>query len=148
MSSHRRSATAIVLAVLVVLSAMATLSCNIAAVPGRFTYVVKYEVTAEFTTNPPSNVNIQYEDDMGTQSPLAFTAPQFFEFTMSYDYSAPFDPEMAFATATFDVPSDKLFIKVIWKDYRTNFEEEVLASAEISGAAPGAVTLYGPPLPK
>ena len=150
MNSHRGSATAIILAVLVCLSVMTSLSCNIAAVPGRFTYVVKYEVTAEFATAAPDTVNIQYEDDTGPQSPLAFTAPQSFEFTMNYDYSAPlpFDPEMTFNSANFTDPGDKLFIKIIWKDYRTNFEEEVLASEEISVATPTPVTIYGPPLPK
>jgi hypothetical protein len=144
------SATAVILTGFVCLLAMATLSCNIEAVPGRFTYIVKYEVTAEYATTAPTNVDISYEDDMGTQTPATFTPPQSFEFPMNYDYSATFDPEMSFigATATFTDPGDKLFIKIIWKDYRTNFEEEVLSSAEIPGAIATAITIYAPPLPK
>jgi len=144
----RRGFTTLAFVSLLCMAAMATLSCNFSPLAGRFTYIVKYDVTAEFTTTAPTNVNIQYEDDTGTQIPPPFTSPQSFEFTMSYDYTTPFDPEMTFSSATFTDLSDKLFIKIILKDYRTNFEEEVLASADILGSAPGAVTIYGQPLPK
>ena len=146
MISHR-GVSAIFLIGLAALVALTTLGCNITDAPGRFTSVVKYEVTAEFVTTAPNTVDISYEDDAGTQTPATFTAPQSFEFTMDYDYSSPFDPAMAFNSATFADPGYKLFIKIIWKDYRTNFEEEVLASAEISSTG-GATTIYGPPLPE
>jgi hypothetical protein len=150
MKPNRASPTAVILAAIAFLAAMATLGCDIDAEPGRFTYVVKYEVSSEFAATAPDTINIQYEDDTGTQSPAAFASSQAFEFTMNYDYSSPFDPEMTFNSANFTTVGDKLFIKIIWMDYRTDFAEEVLAAHEIeyTGAIPAAVTIYGPPLPK
>jgi hypothetical protein len=125
-------------------------SCKVSSVPGRFTYIVKYEVTAEFTTTSPDTVSINYDDDTGNQTPAAFTPPQSFEFTMSYDYGTPFNPEMTFNSANFTDVGDKITMKIIWKDYRVDFQEELLAVEDIeyTGVAPAAVTIYGTQLPK
>jgi hypothetical protein len=133
----------------VCLLAIVLIGCNIDAAPGRFTYVVKYEVTAEFAATSPDSVDIDYEDEMGTQSPAPFVPPQSFEFTMNYDYDTPFNPQLTFNSANFAQAGDRITLKIIWKDYRTNFREELLSAEEIeySGAPPSTLTLYGPPLP-
>jgi hypothetical protein len=132
------------------LSTLILFGCDVAPVPGRFTYIVKYEVTSEYTITPPANVDIQYVDDTGTQSPAPFTPPQSFEFTMGYDYGAPFDPELTFNSATFTTVGDKVIVKIIWKDYRVDFQEQVLNSEEVeyTGVLPPGITIFGPQLPK
>ena len=146
----RRAVSAILLAITTCLLAVSTLGCNIAAAPGRFTYVVKYEVTAEFAATSPDSVDITYLDGTGPQSPAVFTPPQSFEVTFDYDYATPFDPEMTFNTASFVDVGDKIIIKIIWKDYKTDFQEELLAAdtIEYDGAPPAALTIHGDQLPK
>ena len=145
-----RTVPAILLTIAVCLLAVSMLGCSVAAVPGRFTYVVKYEVTAEFAATSPDSVDITYLDGIGPQSPAVFTPPQSFEVSFDYDYGTPFDPEMTFNSASFTDAGDKITIKIIWKDYKTDFEEELLAAEviEYDGAPPPALTIHGDQLPK
>lgn len=153
MSSHRRSATAIVLAALVCLSALATLSCNIAAVPGRFTYLVKYEVTA----NAAVTVDIDYKDELGATTnavPAPFDAisPWSHEFSTAFNYDDPsFYPTLdVTATGGLD-PGETVMVKIIWKDYRLDFQEQVLVLDSLynnGSVVVDTVTLTGPELPR
>ena len=149
MNRYKGSPVAILIGI-ICLSALILIGCDVAPVPGKFTYIVKYEVTSEYTTTPPATVNIQYVDDTGAQSPAPFTPPQSFEFTMSYDYGAPFNPELTFNSATFTDLGDKVIVKIIWKDYRVDFQEQVLNTEEVeyTGPPPPGITIFGPQLPK
>lgn len=146
----RRAVPAILLTITTCLLAVSTLGCSVAAVPGRFTYVVKYEVTAEFAATSPDSVDITYLDGTGPQPSGLFIPPQSFEVTFDYDYAAPFDPEMTFNSASFTDVGDKIIVKIIWKDYKTDFQEEMLAAGviEYDGAPPAALTIHGDQLPK
>jgi hypothetical protein len=155
MNKHR-GVRLIVLTVLVVLPALTTLSCNIAAVPGRFTYVVKYAVSYTDAAAPatPLNPNVERMDDTGSKNPAgAVTSSWSEEFTFSYTtngYDNQFVPETT-VTETLDEAGESLTISIIWKDYRTDFQEEVLASysATYSSSTINVnETLYGAPLPK
>jgi hypothetical protein len=154
MSSHRRSATAIILTTLVCLSALATLSCNVAAVPGRFTYIVKYEVTA----NAAVTLNIDYTD--GTPAVPTVTnvpgqavdplTPWSLEFPSAFSYDAgSFYPTLTVTETLGSLTSgETVTAKIIWKDYRVDFQEHVLMLDIVDGSATvEAVTLTGPELP-
>jgi len=157
MSSHRRSATAIILTTLVCLVAMATLSCNVAAVPGRFTYVVKYEVTA----NAAVTVNIDYTD--GTPAVPTVTnipgqtvdplAPWSIELPSAFSYDAgSFYPILTVTAAVpLTPPNDIVTVKIIWKDYRLDFQDQVLILDTLydnGSVVIDTVTLTGPELPR
>jgi hypothetical protein len=45
---------------------------------------------------------------------------------------------------------DKVIVKIIWKDYRVDFQEQVLNSEEVeyTGVLPPGITIFGPQLPK
>jgi len=157
MSSHRRSATAIVLAALVCLSALATLSCNIAAVPGRFTYTVKYEV--EVTASVPVTVDItNYTDEFGNpQQALDETidpaTPWTYESSsLSYDAGSLY-PTISVVEDAGDplVSGETVMVKIIWKDYRLDFQEQVLVLDSLynnGSVVVDTVTLTGPELPR
>jgi hypothetical protein len=154
--SSPRVRSAVILLVLVCLSVFTTLSCNIAEVPGRFTYVVKYSVS--FTeAAPPSlglNPNVERVDDTGSKNPSGpVTSAWSEEFTFSYatnGYDNQFVPEMT-VTETLDEAGESMTMSIIWKDYKTDFEEEVLAyyTATYSSTTINVnETLFGTPLPK
>ena len=156
MGSHYRYGTTIALSALVCLFALATLSCNIDAAPGRFTYIVKYSVSYTDAASPttPLNPNVERMDDTGSKNPAgAVTSTWSEEFTFSYStngYDNQFVPEMT-VTETLNEAGESMTISIICKDYKTDFEEEVLASytASFSSSIINVdETLFGPPLPK
>jgi hypothetical protein len=154
MNPHK-GLTFIAFGALLCLAALATLSCNIAAVPGRFTYVVKYSVSFTEAASPSTalNPNVERLDDTGSKNPAgAVTSPWSEEFTFSYaanGYDNQFVPEMT-VSETLDEPGESITVSIIWKDYKTGFEEEVLAyytAAFASSTINVNEDLYGPPLP-
>jgi len=158
MSSHR-GFTAIVLTALTCLSIMATLSCNVSPVTGRFTYIVKYEVT----TNAPAIVDIRYTDENGVLplpgspqvSALSFdaTTPWIYEFptAFTYAYDSPFYAFLEVDATSLPNSGDKVTVKILWKDYRVDFQEKVLVYGDLenTGAPPSdPLQLYSPELPR
>ena len=153
MSALRKTTTAIFLTTLVCLVAMATLSCNVAAVPGRFTYVVKYEVTADSAVT----IDIDYKDELGGTTnavPAPFDAanPWSHEFPTAFNYDDPsFYPTLdVTATGGLD-PGETVTAKIIWKDYRLDFQEQVLILDTLydnGSVVISSVTLTGPELPR
>lgn len=153
--SSRGRFTAVVLTTLVCLTA--TLSCNIATVAGRFTYIVKYEVT----TNAPATVDIRYTDENGvlpglpqvsglnldTATPWTYEFPTAF----TYTYDSPFYAFLEADVTSLPNLGDKVTVKILWKDYRVDFQEEVLVYGELenTGSPPtDPVQLYSPELPR
>jgi hypothetical protein len=124
--------------------------------PGRFTYILKYEVTAECSDplQPPTALSVEYREDPDLLVPLTpatnLDPPWSVELAMDYDYNNPFAPELRLNSATFTNVGDSLLLKIIWKDYKVDFQEEILESRELvyTGAAPDPVTLIATDLPK
>jgi hypothetical protein len=149
----RRGVTTAGLISLVCLLAAVTLSCNIAAVPGRFTYIVKYEVT----TDAAVSVSIDYIDELGATPnavPAPFDAanPWSYEFPAAFHYDDPvFYPTLDLtATGGLD-PGETVTAKIIWKDYRKDFQEQVLVLDTVYNDGTTVVattTLTGPELPR
>ena len=93
MRAHNRYAAKAVPAALVCLLVLATLSCNIDAVPGRFTYIVKYEVTTDAIAPGSVVVDIAYTDGTpaapttGNASPTIDAAtPWSYELPTAFSY--------------------------------------------------------------
>jgi hypothetical protein len=82
----------------------------------------------------------------------AAVSPWTEERSCTYLDNNPYDPELQVNSLSLPVPGDTITLKIIVKDYKTNFQEEVLASIEIenTGAPLPAMpfTIYGDPLPK
>ena len=157
MSSYRGS-TAIVLFALVCLLALATIGCNIDAVPGRFTYIVKYEV--EVSAAAPLVVDITNftDEDGNPQQALDQTIdpaiPWTYEFPSSFSYDAgTFYPTLS-VIEDVGLPlnsGETVTAKIIWKDYRLDFQEQVLAHGSLyndGSVVVDTVTLSGPELPR
>ena len=152
MRSHTRPATTWILAALVCLSALATLSCNIAAVPGRFTYIVKYEVTSDAAVS----VDIDYTDETGSTINLVGQAvdpatPWSYEFPAAFRYDdPPFYAALDAAAAAPFAADESANAKIIWKDYRVDFQEQVLELGTLyndGSTVIDTVNLTGPELP-
>lgn len=149
----QRGITTFLLAALVCLLALSGLSCDVAPVPGRFTYIVKYEVTADAAVS----VDIDYTDETGTvipDTPLPFddANPWSYEFPAAFSYDDPtFYPSLnVIVTGGLD-PDESVTAKIIWKDYRSDFEEQVLALGTLyndGSVVVDTVTLTGPELPR
>jgi hypothetical protein len=117
---------------------------------------VKYSVTFSESATPatPLNPTIARTDSTGSNPatpPVAFPWSEEFTFTYLTDgYDNQFVPEMT-VVENLDEIGDSITITISWKDYKTNFEEEVLASySAIYGSSTISVneTLFGPLLPK
>jgi hypothetical protein len=127
--------------------------CEIQPVAGRYTYIVKYEVSSVPIDPlfPPTDADIDYTDELGVaQNATGITPPWSLELpVMDYDYSNPFNPQMTFNSATFTNAGDKITAKIILKDYKTDFQEQVLESKEVTynGSPTDSFTLAAPPLP-
>jgi hypothetical protein len=162
MKPHRPYA-ALTLGALACILAMSATGCDVAPIPGRFTYVVKYEVTA----NAPATVDIEYQDEIGYQDMLPPTvplptvtglvmdaaSPWTYEFPVSftYDYDNPFYAYLKVDATSLPNLGDTVTLKIIWKDYRVDFEEQVLAYAvlENTGSPPaGPAQRFSPELPR
>jgi hypothetical protein len=157
MRSHR-GITTVALGALVCLLVLATLSCNIEAVPGRFTYIVKYEV--EVSASAPVTVDItDYTDELGNSQQALDQAidpatPWTYEFPSSFSYDAgTFYPTLAIVEDA-GLPlntGETVTAKIIWKDYRRDFQEEVVAQGSLSNdgsVVVDTVNLSGPELPQ
>jgi len=157
MRSQKKS-TAILPAVLAALMALATLGCNIDAVAGRFTYIVKYKVTAnaavtvdiDYTGGTPivppgpTTVNITNQD-VDASTPWILELPAAFSYADGYFYPTLTVVENA---GTF-TSGETVTAKIIWKDYRFDFQEQVLLLDTVDGsAAVETMTLTGPELPR
>ena len=152
MSVHR-GVTAIVLTAFAGLLATALVGCSVDSVPGRFTYVVKYEVT----TTADVAIDIDYTDETGAVvpvTPLPFDAanPWAYEFPTAFNYDdPPFYPTLD-VTATGGLDADETVIaKIIWKDYRLDFQEQVLELGSLYNDGTivvDTVALTGPELPR
>jgi hypothetical protein len=143
----------IILGTLACILAMSVAGCDVAPIPGRFTYVVKYEVTS--ATVP--NATITYDNAAGTGqggtpeslpwSSEDLASPDF-EFT--YDYTNPFVPTLNVNTS---LPvGESITFSIILKDYKVDFQEQVLKSITVTNTTPIALavdeTLFTPPLPQ
>ena len=149
----RRKITAIVPAALVCLLAMAALSCDVATVPGRFTYIVKYEVTSDAAVS----VDIDYTDETGATINVVGQAvdpaiPWSYEFPAAFNYDdSPFYAALDAAAAAPFAVNESATAKIIWKDYRVDFEEQVLELKSLyndGSVVVDTVTLTGPELPR
>ena len=140
----------------VCLSTVVLIGCG-ETVPGRFTYIVKYEVSS----NAPATVDIRYTDELGSLPPLPQVNGQaldpatiwIYEFpsAFTYDYDAPFYAYLEVDATSLPNLGDKVTSKIIWKDYRVDFQEEVLVYGELenTGSPPtDPVELYSPELPR
>lgn len=128
--SSRSGVTAVILLAAGCLLAVSLLSCNIAAVPGRFTYTVKYSISyTEGTT--ALNPNVTRKDSTGINPPaIPVTSTYSEEFNFSYTtdgYDNQFVPELT-VQETLDEVGESLTATISWKDYKTDFQEQVLAS--------------------
>jgi hypothetical protein len=152
--NSQRGYTAVVLVMFVCLLAMSVAGCDVAPVPGRFTYIVKYEVTS--ATVP--NATITYDNAAGTgQGGLSESLPWSSEdlaspdFEFTYDYANPFVPMLNVQNPSLPA-GESITFSIILKDYRVDFQEQVLESMTITNTtvAPLAVdeTLFAPPLPQ
>jgi hypothetical protein len=147
---------AVLLLGMLALVSLALAACTVAPLPGRFTYVVKYEVTVDSVDplNPPTGVSLEYREDPDIL--VALTAapsvdpPWSVELPMDYDYDNPFTPELRFNSATFPNVGDKLTVSIIWKDYKVAFAEQTLEEYEVlyTGTPPASVDLVATELPK
>jgi hypothetical protein len=148
----QRSITTFLLAALVCLLALSALSCDVAPVPGRFTYIVKYEVTADAAVS----VDIDYTNETGATINIVGQAvdpaiPWSYEFPAAFNYDDP--PFYAALDAAAAVPfaaDESAKVKIIWKDYRVDFQEQVLALGTLyndGSVVVDTVTLTGPELP-
>jgi len=152
MTTSRKPAYILLVATLCLL-ALSALSCEVDPVPGRYTYVVKYEVTA----NAAVTVDIDYTNEAAAPInvpgwALAPATPWSYEFPAAFRYDDPyFYPTLSVSTAALTPPTDEVVAKIIWKDYRVGFEEQVLVldrlyddgSISVDGA-----DLVGPELPR
>jgi hypothetical protein len=142
---------------LVCLLSLAALSCNYDAVPGRFTYIVKYEVTTNVAAPGLVTVDVSYTEgtptlpSTGTGSPALDTdTPWSYEVPAAFNY----DDGYFYPTLTVDETGGTLTdgqtvtAKIIWKDYRSDFQEHVLKFEIIDGSpAVESLTLTGIELP-
>jgi hypothetical protein len=157
MNLQRGFTTAVVFVTLLGIFALTTLSCNVSPVPGRFTYIVKYEV--EVTASAPVTVDItDYTDELGNPqqalnqlidpaTPWTYESSSF-----SYDVGS-FYPTLAIVEdAGFPLNAgETVTAKIIWKDYRQDFQEQVLAHGSLSNDGSivvDTVNLVGPELPR
>ena len=150
MKSYRRY-TGFVLGALAYLTAMSLLSCNVDEVPGRFTYIVKYEVTGTAGTD----ATVQYMDEttglLSVPAILA-TSPWSEERSCTYLGNNPYDPEFQINALNLPNLGDTITFRIIVEDYKTNFQEEVIASREIENTGGPLPTtpfsIYGDQLPE
>jgi hypothetical protein len=148
---HWKAVCKTVLLALVAVLLLAWAGCA-PEIEGRFTYIVRYEVTAVSSDplDPLTSANIEYQNKMNLKSSLTFDPPWSLELHMDYDYDDPFIPELSFISANFANVGDKLVLKISWKDYKVNFDEEILQIGEVvySGVPPAGVTLGAIVLPR
>jgi hypothetical protein len=149
----RRKITAIVPAAFAGLLALAALSCDVAPVPGRFTYIVKYEVTSDAAVS----VDIDYTDETGSTINIVGQAvdpatPWSYEFPAAFSYDdPPFYAALDAAAAAPFAADESANAKIIWKDYRLDFEEQVLELGNLyndGSVVVDTVSLTGPELPR
>ncbi len=129
------------------LAALALAGCDVSPVAGRYTYVVKYQVSSPTL----ANATVTYTDETGAdQGPAAEALPWTVEFTMDYDYTNRFTPKLA-VSATLN-PDESITFSIIWKDYKVDFQEQTLETRTVTDtdtvSLPVDETLYGPPLPE
>ena len=148
---YRKAVCKTLLFIVVAVLLLACAGCAM-ELEGRFTYIVRYEVTAEYSDplNPPINVKIEYRNKNKLKSSPTFDPPRSFEIHLDYDYNDPFLPELSFISGTFTNVGDKLVLKISWKDYKVNFEEDILEIDEVvyAGVPPAGITLGTTVLPK
>jgi len=156
MNLYKGSTVAILIGI-ICLSALILFGCDVAPVPGRFTYIVEYEVTA----NTPATVDIRYMDELGflplppqvIGQAVDAATPWIYEFpaAFTYAYDAPFYAYLEVDATSLPNLGDKVTLKIIWKDYRVDFQEEVLIYGELenTGSPPtDPVELNSPELPR
>jgi hypothetical protein len=129
--------------------------CTVSPLPGRFTYIVKYEVTVDGADpDPPTGVSLEYRQDPDILVPLTAVPgvdpPWSVELPMDYDYDNPFTPELRFISATFPTVGDTLTVRIGWKDYKVGFADHTLEEYEViyTGSPPAGVDLVATQLPK
>jgi hypothetical protein len=149
----RRKAYAVVAVVVVSLTAMLLAGCNVDPVPGRFTYIVKYEVTADAAVT----IDIDYTNELNapTSNPgqlIDPVTPWSYEFPTPFNYDDPlFYPTLDAAAAVALNAGETVTVKIIWKDYRVDFQEQVLELGRLFNDGTTVVnniSLIGPELPR
>ena len=129
--------------------------CSVDPVPGRFTYIVKYEVSADAAVS----IDIDFTDETGTSisavgSPIAIdpTTPWSYEFPAAFNYDDPlFYPTLDASAAAALNPGETVKVKIIWKDYRVDFQEQALETGYLyhdGTTVVDAISLIGPELPQ
>lgn len=152
MKKYKRIPVAILIGI-VCLSALNLIGCDVAPVPGRFTYIVKYEVTSATVAGATAT----YDNGAGTDQGGAITLPWSSDdlsspdFTFNYDYNNQFNPRLV-VDANLN-PGESITFSIIWKDYKVDFQEEVLETITITNNTVAVLpvtgeTLYATPLPK
>jgi len=119
--------------------------CEIQPVSGRYTYIVKYEVSSTTVLLP----DVTRDNDIGKdQGLIGVTLPWTEEFTLTYEsngYDNQFTPKL---TVTATIPAgESITYSISWKDYKTDFQEQVLESETEAGLQTITDTLFASPLP-
>jgi len=155
MKTYKGSTVAILIGI-IYLSALILIGCDLTPVPGRFTYIVKYEVTSATVAGATAT----YDNGAGAnQGGVPITLPWSSDdlsspdFTFNYDYNNQFNPKLV-VDASLN-PGESISLSIIWKDYKVDFQEEVLETKTITNStnppvvlAVNSETLYASPLPK
>jgi hypothetical protein len=139
---------------LICFAALILIGCDIAPVPGKFTYIVEYEVTSATVADATAT----YDNGAGVnQGGALVTLPWSSDdlsspdFTFNYDYNNQFNPKLV-VDASLN-PGESITFSILWKDYKVDFQEEVLETLTITNTTAAVLpvtgeTLYTTPLPK
>ena len=153
--SSRSGLAAVILIFAGCILAISSLSCNVAAVPGRFTYVVKYEVSANAAvtvditgfTNEDGNSAQSLDQAVDPANPWIYEFPDPF----SYDDPAFYSALSVMQDGALPLNAgETVYARIIWKDYRLDFEDQVIAFDMLyndGSVVVDTVDLIGPELP-
>ncbi len=115
----------------------------------RFTYVVKYSLTGTLT----ATADVTYTDAAGAPTTVpAVSAGWSLELApMSYDYGNLFLPSARVFNTSLN-NGESFTLAISWKDYKVDFDEQVLAERTVTittgGPAAQDLTLSAPELPR
>jgi hypothetical protein len=149
----RRGVFAAVAAAVVSLAVVLLSGCNVDPVPGRFTYIVKYEVTADAAVTIDIDYTNEASAPVSNPGQLIDPAtPWSYEFPAAFNYDDPlFYPTLDAAAAVALNVDETVKVKIIWKDYRVDFREQALEVGYLNNdgtTVVDTISLVGPELPR
>jgi hypothetical protein len=119
-------------------------------------------VTASVTAPASATVDIRYTDETGflpapgspqvSAQSIDTATPWTYEFptALDYNYDSPFYAFLEVDATSLPNVGDTVTVKIIWKDYRVDFQEEVLVYGELEKTSllpTDPLLLYSPELP-